>query len=321
MNIRQTVGFIVASANAFPLQASFKSLDGGGYSCKLCGAKIKDQASCADHLLSHHREMEARDFSEGRRKSLAKSGKAMPGGGFPIVNRSDLANAKRAIGRAKNPAAARAHINERAKALGEKPIGQMESGGPGSGRHEEDGPASDKDRDFADELFKKVREGSIRTQPGGRPDSARSYVTDSPDVWRASAKKKKKKKVAGQFAPSDRLMMPKNAGQDTTSENPQYTGGQPQLRAGKKEGCCEACNEAKRMSALGMKISHGGMKHSSGCSSHGFHRGPGYESKARSMGHRLPLSAAAERPVRIIQRPVRSRRRQISVSFRGYQII
>jgi hypothetical protein len=68
--------------------------------------------------------IQARDFSQGSRKKLAKSGDAMPGGGFPIVNTQDLKNAKRAIGRAKNPAAARRHINERAKALGAKPIGQ-----------------------------------------------------------------------------------------------------------------------------------------------------------------------------------------------------
>jgi hypothetical protein len=67
--------------------------------------------------------MEAREFSQKKRKKLAKSGAAMPHGGFPIVNRQDLKNAERAIGRAKNPAAARRHINERAKALGAKPIG------------------------------------------------------------------------------------------------------------------------------------------------------------------------------------------------------
>jgi hypothetical protein len=70
------------------------------------------------------KKMEARDFSQGQRKKLAKTGAAMPGGGFPISNTQDLANAKRAIGRAKNPAAARRHINERAKALGAAPIGQ-----------------------------------------------------------------------------------------------------------------------------------------------------------------------------------------------------
>src|ERR1035437_9679680 len=246
MNIRQTIGFIAASANAFPLKASFSEIQ-GGYACKMCGAKMKDQNACTDHLLAHHREMEAREFSEGKRKSLAKSGAAMPGGGFPIVNRGDLANAKQAIGRAKNPAAARAHINERAKTLGAKPIGAQT-----------------------------------------------------------------------EFSPSMRLRMPKKAG-TSISESPQYTGGQPPLQA-KKDECCEGCNESKKMEGFGMNIRRGGMGHSSGCSSHGFRRGSGYDGKAAKMGHRMPLSAAAERPVIIVQRPS-GRRRQTGYSFRGYQVV
>jgi hypothetical protein len=159
-----------------------------------------------------------------------------------FVHNSDLANAKRAIGRAKNPAAARRHINERARALGAKPIGE--------------------DMD------------------------------------------------AEQFSPSDRLRMPKKAGQGTTTVNPQYTGGQPPLQA--KKGCgCEACAEEKRMEALGMR--RGGR--GGGCSSHGFHRGPGYESKAAKMGHRIPLAASREPLIR--QRPPQWRK--FSQAFRGYQ--
>lgn len=67
----------------------------------------------------------ARDFSTKKRKKLAKTGAAMPGGGFPIENREDLSNAKQAIGRAKNRAATIRHINERAKALGAPGFGQM----------------------------------------------------------------------------------------------------------------------------------------------------------------------------------------------------
>jgi hypothetical protein len=60
-----------------------------------------------------------RDVSTKERKTLAAHGKALPGGGFPIANAADLANAKRAVGRAKDPAAARALINRRAKELGQ----------------------------------------------------------------------------------------------------------------------------------------------------------------------------------------------------------
>lgn len=59
-----------------------------------------------------------RDFSAEQRNSDAKSGAAMPGGGFPIENRKDLENAMRALGRAKDRAATIKHIKARAKALG-----------------------------------------------------------------------------------------------------------------------------------------------------------------------------------------------------------
>lgn len=59
-----------------------------------------------------------RDFSADDRKRLADSGEAMPDGGFPIENKADLKNAIQAIGRAKDPAAAKKHIISRAKALG-----------------------------------------------------------------------------------------------------------------------------------------------------------------------------------------------------------
>lgn len=60
----------------------------------------------------------AKEFSPKRREDLAKQKKAMPHGGFPIESEKDLRNAIRAIGRAKDPAAAKAHIKRRAAALG-----------------------------------------------------------------------------------------------------------------------------------------------------------------------------------------------------------
>jgi hypothetical protein len=59
-----------------------------------------------------------REFSTKERKAAAKKGQAMPHGGFPVKSGQDLRNAVRAIGRAKNPAAAKAHIKKRASALG-----------------------------------------------------------------------------------------------------------------------------------------------------------------------------------------------------------
>jgi hypothetical protein len=56
-------------------------------------------------------------FSRERRQKLAKEGKALPDGSFPIVSESDLKNAIQAYGRASNKAAARRHIMKRARSL------------------------------------------------------------------------------------------------------------------------------------------------------------------------------------------------------------
>lgn len=59
-----------------------------------------------------------RDFTQAERDAAAESGTAMSDGSFPIKNAKDLANAIKAIGRAKDQAAARKHIIQRAKDLG-----------------------------------------------------------------------------------------------------------------------------------------------------------------------------------------------------------
>jgi hypothetical protein len=51
------------------------------------------------------------------RDKLAKEGKALPDGSYPIRNASDLKNAIQAFGRAKNKAATKRHIVKRANAL------------------------------------------------------------------------------------------------------------------------------------------------------------------------------------------------------------
>ena len=63
-------------------------------------------------------DLRAREFSQEEREKLAEEGKAMPDGSFPIVTREDLENAIQAIGRAKDPDAARRHIKKRARELG-----------------------------------------------------------------------------------------------------------------------------------------------------------------------------------------------------------
>ena len=62
-------------------------------------------------------DMDKREFSGATRERMAESGTAMPDGSFPIGNKTDLMNAIRSVGRAKDYNAARAHIIRRARAL------------------------------------------------------------------------------------------------------------------------------------------------------------------------------------------------------------
>lgn len=56
-------------------------------------------------------------ITEDKRKELAKNGQAMPDGGFPIRNISDLKNAIQSFGRASNKLEVKAWIKKRAKEL------------------------------------------------------------------------------------------------------------------------------------------------------------------------------------------------------------
>lgn len=59
-----------------------------------------------------------RAFTQDQRDQAAEAGQAMKDGSFPIKSVADLKNALKALGRAKDPAAAKKHIMQRAKALG-----------------------------------------------------------------------------------------------------------------------------------------------------------------------------------------------------------
>jgi hypothetical protein len=90
--------------------------------CALCGLGSQDKlhnvpGGDAKAAAEFGRDI-AKEFSGEKRAKLAKEGKARDDGSFPIESIADLRNAIRAIGRAKNPAAAKAHIVRRAKALG-----------------------------------------------------------------------------------------------------------------------------------------------------------------------------------------------------------
>ena len=62
--------------------------------------------------------LEKRKFSAKQRRRDASSGVALPDGSFPIENEEDLKNAIRAVGRASDPAKAKAHIRARARSMG-----------------------------------------------------------------------------------------------------------------------------------------------------------------------------------------------------------
>jgi HK97 family phage prohead protease len=108
-----------------------------------------------------------RDFPAAKRKTMAKSGTAMPDGSFPIANEEDLKNAIHLAGNAKDPAAARAHIKKRAAAIG------CSSMIPDSWRSEDldvDEPPRDKlfRRFDGDDIFDLVRSDSDEER-GGMP--------------------------------------------------------------------------------------------------------------------------------------------------------
>jgi len=78
------------------------------------GRDVSTQVRTVTHRLA------MRDFSEDERKTLAKSGAALPDGSYPIMTVTDLRNAIQAYGRS-NPsdrAKIKAHIMKRARALG-----------------------------------------------------------------------------------------------------------------------------------------------------------------------------------------------------------
>lgn len=80
--------------------------------------ETSDAISKAEQLLDDAESLEKADFTEEQREKLAKKKEALPDGSFPIRNKSDLKNAIRLAGNAKNPERARRWIKRRAKTLG-----------------------------------------------------------------------------------------------------------------------------------------------------------------------------------------------------------
>jgi hypothetical protein len=104
-------------------------------------------------------DLEERDFSGKQRSSMADKGHAMSDGSFPIANVSDLKNAIQALGRAKDPAAAKRHIIKRARAL--KAVGSLPSDW---GTKESDVPATRPDSTTTIEETTEVTMGKIQIE-------------------------------------------------------------------------------------------------------------------------------------------------------------
>jgi hypothetical protein len=130
-----------------------------------------------DDLDDETLEYIKREFSADQRRSAADSGAALPDGSFPIHNKSDLHNAMRAIGRAKDPAKAKAHIKRRAKALGLS--GDLTDAFKGD-------TYSERVADFFAGLFKRKDDGRVAEDfddaLAGLAESVKSIVDDDSDA-------------------------------------------------------------------------------------------------------------------------------------------
>ena len=71
-----------------------------------------------DKIVRLAAKLGERQFSMDSRMMMADKGEAMMDGSFPIPDVMSLKRAIKAVGRSKDPAAAKAHIQKRAKALG-----------------------------------------------------------------------------------------------------------------------------------------------------------------------------------------------------------
>lgn len=78
---------------------------------KGCGLFVNSRGKCSCGTADG-------SYDARQRRKLARSGKALPDGSFPIVNESDLKNAIGAFGRAKDRVATKKHITNRAKRMG-----------------------------------------------------------------------------------------------------------------------------------------------------------------------------------------------------------
>ena len=96
--------------------SSSKSDDGVIGNDDVPSKKPHSMEDCNDQNCPEHR-MDKKDYDSRERRVLARQGRALPDGSFPIVTVGDLRNAIQSVGRASNYSKARNHIIRRAEAL------------------------------------------------------------------------------------------------------------------------------------------------------------------------------------------------------------
>jgi HK97 family phage prohead protease len=126
---------VLHGANQLTSTISFKSLEMAlmAQEMKEDGYETDDERLLDEHLIKGIAMLKTfadanpdiveaielkREFTAAQRDDAADSGAAMSDGSFPIKNASDLRNAIKAVGRAKDSGKAKAHIKKRARALG-----------------------------------------------------------------------------------------------------------------------------------------------------------------------------------------------------------
>lgn len=161
-----------------------------------------DEISAVDRPAQAHakKTLIKRDFSQDERDKAAESGAAMPDGSFPIKTTEDLKNAIHAIGRAKDPEKARAHIVSRAKSLGAAdllPEGWVsKSAGPAGSSMEVDMTKEEIDAMIAAGVQKALAEMTkAKTPPkasDGEPDGDEPEMGDeeTKKAWRSYVEKR-----------------------------------------------------------------------------------------------------------------------------------
>jgi hypothetical protein len=135
-------------------------------------------------------ELNKKDYSDKERKSMADKGEALPDGSFPIASVSDLKNAIKAFGRAKDPAKAKAHIKKRAKDLGATDLipatwkaaeaEDIKKGDPPEGEENNEQPDKTPSSDEEDPPEPQDGDGQEDNKPEGEEQEVTPPATDAP---------------------------------------------------------------------------------------------------------------------------------------------